>query len=859
MADCDSDRESQFKKYNSEIAKRYGLAARPVSGLIDAIPLLFHQNIELAPGYVGPLSACGIESFTPDKKHIQAIKLFNSEYDPEKYVAAEPDIESVYYQEDVIYNEKYIWVIHKEDLKRDRLQLLVKKITLIKKWLAHKKLKVDIYAVSHAMIANYYFEKKGNGLHLDKKIFLEQFYSETVLLAGVVAKWWLTEEGDNNQSSDQWSDLEGIAGVRPVDYYAHAVWSILNIARAPFESWLNLLITAYKISHIDEKMTIERIKAELGGEQLDLKKIKGRDESISDMVGVVSQKENLENTKKILKIFYMHRSKENQQLNKLFMSLDNLAIISGGLAPSLKEYASLYDYIYADVSVLFTKICRLMNEERVSDGVNVSNIDEMSKRMLNRLKDNNVKYNILNGVNQFFEVQEKILLEEVVDETGSLWFLKIPDSIHNEDCTKIRSFRTFLELIVWGFYNGLIGESSRVQVSSRRESIDSVSVINIIRYMASHIKLRDLDENILNSYVEDKEIRQVILFIDVITEDGIDEPVIYQLIVFNTDEFEVQEFRGYSAAIGCAYGWHGVVEAESKTGKLIFNVYGIRSGSAKKVEGDLTRYIHDLDVIEKKGGVSRSKIILKHSNTYYVTEVDGKEIETSQLEGSDEFYRYMEEPADEFIPCSFSGAFDKDKKLSYLFDMNKENVLQLFFYIDKNKVTSYVFDLNGSMVMYEDGFIDRQLYLNHWLRFFNNLKDKMALDLRYSVNQLVTIDAVNYEHIAMSGEYLSEKGKAIHVAVDVENDGNTVDLVFKLLGSVYRTSDYGKDIYKKIYDCIAHSDLALEDSPVYISDIGLITDMKNRERGYNAEEIIYFLTYKKNVEKQLKKRLAQLH
>lgn len=230
---------------------------------IRVLPLLFHVNQSLFPGYINNQVPHTIYNYIPDTESVHHARIFNSafSFDPDAAPSA-PSIEAIYIQDNLKSGTILLWVIPHPDIEPDMVALLKEKAHYISKWRESRNINLQCHVALPQDMPVTYWGDKYNSLHLDKSIFLDDFYSESILIAGKTPAWWLiapdTEssydqiiENIRNKNTEQFAnyiDFGSIASARPQDYLASVILNLINIRQCPEETWLNILDLCHKLT-----------------------------------------------------------------------------------------------------------------------------------------------------------------------------------------------------------------------------------------------------------------------------------------------------------------------------------------------------------------------------------------------------------------------------------------------------------------------------------------------------------------------------------------------------------------------------------------------------------------------------------
>ena len=232
---------------------------------IDLLPLLYHTNHPLMPGYVGKDTPHGVSEYVPDKRTLnKAVKLVKS-FPLKRQVVKRIDIHALFLMGSsgtVAHSTQSdfdIWVCHRPDLDGDQRQDLEKKGQKISHWAESLGLEAHFFLMSPerfragddagAMTS----EDSGTAQH---HLLLDEFYRTGLLVTGRYPIWWLVPpEQESNYANyvdglnhkrfvraEEYIDFGPVANVPPEEFFGAALWQLFKGIGSPHKSVLKILL-----------------------------------------------------------------------------------------------------------------------------------------------------------------------------------------------------------------------------------------------------------------------------------------------------------------------------------------------------------------------------------------------------------------------------------------------------------------------------------------------------------------------------------------------------------------------------------------------------------------------------------------
>lgn len=239
---------------------------------LDALPLLFHTNHPMMPGFVSRSTPARLCNFKPDKDILQlgrrVARSFTLGYDP----SVEEDIYGIYVMGSVgtiaqsESSDLDIWLCHKPGLSKQAVDELEQKCTKISEWAMSLRLEMHFFTMDYeefkrGTLSALNEESSGSAQRL---LLLDEFYRSAIFLGGRIPLWWFVparaEKDYENYSSTLLDkrflsdnlvlDFGGIATIPDGEFIGAGIWQLYKAIESPYKSVLKLLLLeAYVSEH----------------------------------------------------------------------------------------------------------------------------------------------------------------------------------------------------------------------------------------------------------------------------------------------------------------------------------------------------------------------------------------------------------------------------------------------------------------------------------------------------------------------------------------------------------------------------------------------------------------------------------
>ncbi len=296
------------RKVLSQLRARFltlneGRMARAMEGLsprqqtvLTLLPLFFHVNHPLLPGYVSGSTPAGLSNFEPDANTLaEAQRLTRSfSYKPRHGSNPPRPIHGLFLMGSLgtlaqaEQSDMDVWVCHAPDLNESELAELRKKCQLLEVWAASQGAEAHFFLIEPTRFVlgerdtPLSSEDCGTTQHY---LLLDEFYRTAIWLAGRTPIWWLVpvyEESAYDRythtllskrfiRADESLDLGHLAYIPPGEFIGAGLWQLFKGIESPYKSVLKLLLTeVYASEHPKVHCLSLRFKQAVFANQLDL-------------------------------------------------------------------------------------------------------------------------------------------------------------------------------------------------------------------------------------------------------------------------------------------------------------------------------------------------------------------------------------------------------------------------------------------------------------------------------------------------------------------------------------------------------------------------------------------------------------
>ncbi|MCJ8170533.1 class I adenylate cyclase [Atopomonas sediminilitoris] len=262
--------------------------------VLTLLPLLFHVNHPLLPGYVSGSTPAGLSLYEPDERVLQEVARLTRSFAYKRQRNAPTPIWSLFLMGSMgtvahsDHSDLDLWVCHDPALNSRALDELARKCELLTLWAASLGAETNFYLVNPEQFArgqrtsDLSAEDCGSAQHY---LLLDEFYRTAMHLAGRYPLWWLVpvyEELRYNEycnilidkrfiRAEETIDFGHLAYIPPGEFIGAGMWQLFKGIESPYKSVLKLLLTeVYASEHPQVECLALRFKQAVYRGQLQL-------------------------------------------------------------------------------------------------------------------------------------------------------------------------------------------------------------------------------------------------------------------------------------------------------------------------------------------------------------------------------------------------------------------------------------------------------------------------------------------------------------------------------------------------------------------------------------------------------------
>lgn len=286
--------KQRFLQVNHERLERAksALSARQQI-FMDLLPILFHVNHPMLPGYVSHQTPCGVADYNPSRTDVQRAKRLARSFTYRRQPVTRRQINGLFLMGScgtVAQSEKSdldIWVCHPAFLTNEEVLLLKQKTDQISQWAMTLGLEAHFFLMEDEKFRlgereALTTEDCGSSQHY---LLLDEFYRTGLLISGRIPIWWLVPP-ENEKNFENYAntlkekryirsqdtvDFGGVGYIPAGEFIGAGIWQLYKAIDSPYKSVLKILLTeVYAAEYPDVEPLSTSFKRAIYNDQLDI-------------------------------------------------------------------------------------------------------------------------------------------------------------------------------------------------------------------------------------------------------------------------------------------------------------------------------------------------------------------------------------------------------------------------------------------------------------------------------------------------------------------------------------------------------------------------------------------------------------
>jgi len=468
---------------------------------IELMPLLFHINHPMLPGYLSGNTPCGISDYAPSKRCIQAARNLAKSFHYQRRAQRRYYINGLYLigsTGTIAYSRASdfdVWICHQPDMDETERAALEEKADAVRCWAESLGLEVHFYlmddvsfrAKQHQQLSN---ENAGSSQH---HLLLDEFYRTGLLVAGRFPVWWLVPP-EYEHVYDQYVDrlvanrfikasdivdFGGLTCLPSEEFFGATLWQLYKAVDSPYKSILKiLLMEAYANQYPDTELLSLRFKKAVHNADVQLSRVDPYVMMCNRVEEYLLSRKELERVDLARRCFYFkvgesmsrpdhpledswRRTAMRKLVSEWGWSQGKLETLDQRSHWKIKRVLDERRLLVAELTRSYRALSQFAREPNSQVAIRASDLNLLGRKLYVAFERKAGKVEIINpGISR--DLSEERLSLHYVDERGQTgWALyrgNVTQRVSTQH-TPLKRAAGLLELLAWCHFNGLVNRN----------------------------------------------------------------------------------------------------------------------------------------------------------------------------------------------------------------------------------------------------------------------------------------------------------------------------------------------------------------------------------------------------------------
>ena len=726
---------------------------------LELLPLLFHVNHPLLPGFVDSATPAGVADYRPGRHELLLARRHARGFSGRAGGGRSAAIRALYLMGSLGSlgqepgSDLDIWLCYAQGLEPPGVAALRRKIAAVEAWGSSLGLQVHIFPVQPENFRDgrtLPLSDESSG-RLGRHLLLEEFYRSGVLLAGLPPLWWLVPpEHENDYAAytqrlrelrllpdDLCVDFGGLDVVPPHEFYSAAQWQLHKSIASPYKALLKLMLSeAYAADYPAVAWISQRTKQMLfGTDEIDVDALDPYRlilERITDYLRGRGEVRRLELARRA---FYV---KAGQQLSRQSsgndwrrQGLEALVEEWGWDDTTLREMDARGTWKLARVqrerNALVAELSRglrLLSEfartHAASPGLDARELSLLGRKLYATLERRPGKIDRVNpGISQDLTEPDLWLVHQQDGDTER-WLLYLAPP--GPGVVPVKHAGGLVELLAWVHVNGLADRGSRLRLLPTPPPRGTPEHQQVLETLQRLLPAAEATPGAMEAFARPVQVQTALCFLDVGRDPGDlgDPPLRHldHLSVTNWGEILVQRRVGaIPALLDCLCADLGAGAATASTG---LEVRGLATSQAASLAA-LTAEVARAATAWRRAQGPDARYLFRLEGRLYLMSWTDEACHWLDVGDAGQLAELLGESDGRFHPTRMDPRALPGSPLPLLLEYNRRDVIQVFYWVHAQGIDLWVLDDTGSLFQQHLPHAWEAHFLSHQHRFFDGL------------------------------------------------------------------------------------------------------------------------------------------
>jgi len=548
----------RFVALNADRLRRVQDSLEPRQrAFIQLLPLLFHINHPMLPGYLSNKTPCGVSDYAPGKRCIQAARKLARSFSYQRRAQPRYSIHALYLMGStgtIAYSKSSdfdIWICHRPGMSDEDLLALREKADSIKSWAESLGLEVHFFLMDdgsfrereHQRLSN---ENAGSSQH---HLLLDEFYRTGLLVAGRFPVWWLVPPAFE-QYYDEFVDklvlnrfikasdivdFGGLSHLPSEEFFGATLWQLYKAVDSPYKSILKiLLMEAYANQYPDIEILAMRFKKSVHAGDVHLDQLDPYVMMCNTVEEYLFSRKEMERLDLARRCFYFkvnepmsrpdagreqswRRAAIRQLVETWGWSHDKLASLDQRAQWKIKRVLEERRMLVDELTHSYRALSQFGREQNNEVSIRSHDLNLLGRKLYVAFERKAGKVEMINpGVSRDLS-EERLSLHRVEEQEQHGWAIYRGTVMQRDTAghTPLKRTAGLLELLAWCHFNGLINRNpSTISIQPPDASLTQWELRCVLDCLQQMFPRGRTPESDMQALAEQATVREAGLFIN---------------------------------------------------------------------------------------------------------------------------------------------------------------------------------------------------------------------------------------------------------------------------------------------------------------------------------------------------------
>jgi adenylate cyclase class 1 len=754
----------------------------------DLLPMLWHVNHPMMPGFVSTETPAGVIAFRPSREQLLLARRYARGYKEEKRPHRSFPIRGLYLMGSMgslgqtLGSDMDFWLCHAEDLDDRDLNRLRTKAARLEEFGESIGLHVHFFLMHDASFRAGEVEalsKESSG-HTQHTLLLEEFYRTGILLAGNPLLWWVVPPAHDADYTDytgqlvekrfirplHWLDFGGLHDLPAEEFFGVAHWQLFKGIDAPYKSLLKLmLLEAYASEYpAIDWLCMETKRAVFSDRDLDPDTIDPYLLILARITRYLDSRNEADRLQLARRAFYFKAGQVlarpnpgndwrhtlmRRECDSWGWSQAELALLDTRPAWKLERVVGERDALVSELSRSYRLLTEFAREQDAVASLNTRELALLGRKLYAALDKRPGKIDRVNpGISR--DLSERTLWLKRSPDRPPRWQLHLHDP-EEPPHTPAKTSTSLVEILAWLHLNGICERSTQIHHIPKADNYGEIEQDRILKSLRKRLSRKQSGDGTLEAYADNARGRLSTWFVNVADnplaahaaggyhlisarDDALSYGAAHECLVTNIEHLftttwgEVRVERhgdGERGLLDCLVRYLDLFAPHAHdVGPVSAHSYSSSRGNA--IARRVAQLAQSVAHAFRTLGLS-CRYLVRIGDQYFEILHDGERYQWSPIGERADLDDHLAESGSHFTPIRIDPRSLPDSPLPALLQRNQPDRIQLFYRVRERGIELYCFDEQGAVFQHWAAGADEYHLVVQMQRFLDGFASRRML------------------------------------------------------------------------------------------------------------------------------------